>query len=393
MLKSTDAYLVGYYGMRNSGDDALMHATAWGAKHILDCNSLKIASHSNYQHQALGSYQANLPKRQRFPGQNRLTRYSHALHSKRIIFGGGSVLHSESDINLKRHLMALSGSKNSLALGVSLGPFKSLSAEKACAQFLNECAFSGLRDQHSLQIARDIAPNANSKLTFDLAPLILCSAGLKPAQNVRNGIAFSLCQVAIDPMGKIDNQAETRRLAEFCQLISKLYENTGEAITLLEFNGHSLFGDWQVNHPIVTRLQQSVPITIKPYNPDPIAVLQDLSTYKALVSMRLHGSILAYLVNTPVLSLNYHQKCRGWCQQVGMPFELQYDLKQLEVDKLVCQIEQGLTDGFAQPSLAVQDAIKCALTNWSFEHDPSTIFSRYSPLQQSQTHIAHARQC
>jgi polysaccharide pyruvyl transferase WcaK-like protein len=42
MFKKHDAYLVGYYGMRNSGDDALMYATAWAAKNILGCNNTKV---------------------------------------------------------------------------------------------------------------------------------------------------------------------------------------------------------------------------------------------------------------------------------------------------------------------------------------------------------------
>ena len=161
MFKKYDAYIVGYYGMQNSGDDALMYATAWAAKHIIGCENTKVGLYGNYTRETQSDHQLSLKFNQKFPGQNRLLHYKTALQSKRIIFGGGSVLHSETDINLKRQLMSLSNPKKSLAVGVSIGPFHSVSAEKSCAKFLNECGYVGVRDNESLEIANRIAPKAN----------------------------------------------------------------------------------------------------------------------------------------------------------------------------------------------------------------------------------------
>ena len=38
-MEMVDAYLCGYYGMENSGDDALLYATAWGARNFLGAKS------------------------------------------------------------------------------------------------------------------------------------------------------------------------------------------------------------------------------------------------------------------------------------------------------------------------------------------------------------------
>jgi polysaccharide pyruvyl transferase WcaK-like protein len=380
MFKKYDAHIVGYYGMQNSGDDALMHATAWGAKNLLQKQSTSLGLYSFANQSVPVTRQYQLKYNQKFPGQNRLTQYKAALQSKAIIFGGGSVLHSESDINFKRHLMTLAGARQSRAMGVGIGPFQSIAAEKSCADFLNECGFVGVRDQISFDIAKSLAPNAKVKKTFDLAPLLLCAKPQKIASAPRTGIALSLCSVAINPMGKIDHNAERKRIDDFCQLISKVYKHTGQAITLIEFNGHAALGDWQINNAIVTRLQKKIPIMVKKYNPDPFAVMADLASYKAIISMRLHGSILAYLANTPVLSINYHSKCQGWCQQIGLAENYQFNLQNFDVEGLKKELEQGLNTGFVSPSLAVSRALESALSNWSISHEQAKFYSNYSAI-------------
>jgi polysaccharide pyruvyl transferase WcaK-like protein len=365
MFKTTDAYLAGYYGMRNSGDDALMYATAWGAKNLLKAKTTILGLFGDHERHNPADKQLNLNFVQKFSGQNRIAHYTAAIKSKRIIFGGGSVLHSETDINMKRHLMSLSSTKNSLAVGVSLGPFQSTASEKACTNFLNECGFVGVRDERSLAIARCIAPKANVEKTFDLAPLLLCSDQYQPGNKTRIGIALALCPVAIDPMGKTNKQAEKNRIEEICQLITTIYNNTGESITLIEFNGHSSLGDWSINNPIMARLKLTIPLTIKPYNPNPFAVLQDITSYKALISMRLHGAVLGYLAKTPVISINYHEKCLGWCQQIGLAKDYQVNLEDQSIKEIIRPLEQGLAHGFTKPSLSVENALKMALSNWS----------------------------
>lgn len=365
MLKKYDAYLVGYYGMKNSGDDALMYATAWAAKNILGCNNTIVGLYGDYNRETLTEHTLPLNFNQSFKGQNRLMQYKTAIQSKRIIFGGGSVLHSETDINMKRHLMALANPKKSMAVGVGIGPFNTISAEKACAKFLNECGYVGVRDQKSLDIAHDIAPNSNVHKTFDLAPLLLSSNDYKASEVKRKGIALTLCSVAVDAMGKTNKAEEEQRFEQLAQLITSIYTNTKEPITLIEFNGHKVLGDWYINTNILSRINKNIPVTIKPYEPNPIEVLNDLSTYKAIISMRLHGAILGYLANTPVLSINYHRKCQGWCDDIEMPQEYQIDLFNLNIENIATNISQGISKWFKTPKVAIETSLNNSLLNWS----------------------------
>jgi len=380
MFKKFDAYLVGYYGMRNSGDDALMYATAWAAKHLIGCEKTKVGLYGDHARDTESEYQLSLAFNQKYLGQNRLLHYKTAVQSKRIIFGGGSVLHSKTDINLKRQLMSLSSPKKSLAVGVGIGPFTSVAAEKSCAKFLNECGYVGVRDALSLDIAQSIAPNANVNKTFDLAPLLLCSKKYKPQHTERKGIALTLCSVAINAMGKIDANAEQQRVEQFARLISQLYQETGEPITLIEFNGHSSLGDWKINNNIMAKLSKKIPVTIKSYEQNPIALLEHLGSYKAILSMRLHGAILGYLAGTPVLSVNYHSKCQGWCNEIGMHEDYQVDLFNLDIEKITTQITQGLSTRFIPPALSIDSAIKNSLANWSTQNEKFKLYRHYSTI-------------
>ncbi len=381
MLKKYDAYLVGYYGMKNSGDDALMYATAWAAKHLIGCKNTKVGLYGDYARETKSAHKLALKFNQQFPGQNRLLHYKTALQSERIIFGGGSVLHSETDINLKRQLMSLSSPKKSLAVGVGIGPFNSIAAEKSCAKFLNECGYVGVRDNESLEIAQSIAPRANVKKTFDLAPLLLLSSNQYQLQNIeRKGIALTLCSVATNAIGHTDNVAEEKRFEQFAQLITNLYAKTGEPITLIEFNGHSSLGDWKINNNIVSRLNENIPVTIKKYDANPITLLDNLSSYKAILSMRLHGSILGYLAKTPVLSINYHSKCKGWCDEIGMPKEYRINLSNLNIENIVNQITQGLSNNFKHPTLPIETALQNSLSNWSIQNETYKFYRNYSAI-------------
>lgn len=360
-FSSYDTCLVGYYGMKNSGDDALLAASIWGAERYLGSKKIVATTPTTLALKGHNKLLPTLSKTQRYRGQRRIQHYAQALKSRRIIFGGGSVFHTAQDINIKRHMMCLSRSDDHRAVGVGLGPFADAAAERACKEFLNECSYVGLRDRESFAIASNLAPNANVELTFDLAPLLLRNRANNLAAIPRKGIAVCLC-----PKERLhgDMQTERRRITLLAQALINAYGASGEPIYLINFNGHERFGDASVHRELRQLLSAKVPVRTIDYDPNPMRVLQRLSGFKAVVSMRLHGSILAYLANTPVLSLNYHSKCNGWCDQVGMPNELRFDASAIDPTVLADTLINGLDDYFCQNRLTVDSAIKAAEKNW-----------------------------
>jgi polysaccharide pyruvyl transferase WcaK-like protein len=362
MFKQYHAYLIGYYGMQNTGDDVLLYITRWASHYLLGATHNKVSSASLIKNEEFGDIHA-MPE-PRFRGHQRLSHYKNALQSKKVIFGGGSVLHSSKDIEFKRHLIKLAGRKASRAVGVGIGPFETLEAEKACGKFLNECGFTGVRDPESLAIAQTIAPNANVKLTFDLAPLMLCHQTNRLVNIERNGIMFNFCQQAVDTFGKVNEMNEQKRIASAVAAIEQTWQQTQEPIFLLDFNNHSQFGDFRIHQQIMSRVSSEVSMTHHTYDPNPFKVLQRIASFKAAVSMRLHSTIMSFMVNTPVLSINYHKKCRSWCEQVGIPEIYQFDAQNIVPQQLSQQLKQGVGAGFALPAMKPDEAVQAALLNW-----------------------------
>lgn len=363
MLKHNNAYLVGYYGMHNSGDDALMCSAHWGARTHLDCQNILTTSASATQIDRNTQIPA-FPKA-KFRGHERILHYRNALQSEKIIFGGGSVIHSEKDINFKRHLVKLAGGKKSRCVGVGIEDFTSSNAEKACAKLLNSCGFVGVRDEKSFDVATSLAPNANIHLTFDLAPTMLKHGVWDVQPMVRRGIMMNLCQLPIDAFGSVDKKKESQRIQTAIEIIIKCWESLHEPIFLLDFNGHPIHGDFHVHERILNGLPEHIDITHIPYDPDPYRVLQRIAGFKAVVAMRLHAAIMSFMAGTPCLPINYHKKCVGWCNQIGIPEEHRFDANELDAEAMHKQLTYGVGIGFAKPSMSVDNAIDAALRNWS----------------------------
>ena len=362
MLKRFDSYLVGYYGMQNTGDDALMYSTYWGARSALNDNKLSLSSLNVEATQSMTETAFMQPSL--FRGHQRLKHYQNAMQSEKVIFGGGSVIHSERDIQLKRHMIKLAGRKNSRCVGVGIDKFESIAAEKQCAKFLNECGFIGVRDPHSLEVASALAPNANIQLTFDLAPTMLTHEAGKLSNIERNGIMLNLCQLSVDAFGNLDQASEMRRLNAAAELVCKCWDTFQEPIHLVDFNGHSQFGDHNIHRSIMQYVPSYIDITHIPYDPDPYRVLQRLAGYKAIVPMRLHAAIMAFMTDTPCLPLVYHKKCEGWCEQAGVSESLRFGAKTLDVDGIIDALKDGFGTGFAKPTLSIEAAVSAAQRNW-----------------------------
>ncbi|KNC68215.1 polysaccharide pyruvyl transferase family protein [Pseudoalteromonas ardens] len=379
MAAKNKAYIVGYYGMRNSGDDALMLASAMGARHFLGSEQITVSAPDD---DALVNQIGCVGQQPLlFRGHQRLWHYRHAYGAQHVIFGGGSVLHSSRDIALKRHMMALSGRKQSMALGVGIEPFKTLDDENQCKKFLYECGLVTLRDKQSYDIAEALAPHANLKHTFDLAPSLLhhLQGKLNPVK--RQGIAFNFCPQSIDAFGNVNEHNELRRIAKAVDLITTVWSFTNEDIYLVDLNDQTKGSDRAIHDKIVARLPEYVNVKRVSYVPNPASILQCMAMFRVMIGMRLHAQIYAYMTQTPFISLQYHAKCTQWCEQIGLPTQYAFDANEFSPDTLFRVMYRGLERGFDAPSLALNQAITLSLSNWSENYEHYSIHSRYSTVQ------------
>jgi hypothetical protein len=70
------------------------------------------------------------------------------------------------------------------------------------------------------------------------------------------------------------------------------------------------------------------------------------------------------MVDTPVISINYHRKCFAWCEQAGIDDSYCIDASDISVEQLLTALETGLSDGFIAPKLPIMRARICARNNF-----------------------------
>ena len=363
MFKAFDSYIFSCHETQNTGHDILLYTTQWASRNLLDDKTNAISCLSTKENEEFGDTAALTPAL--FPGHHQLLHYRNAMRSQKILFGGGAVFQSEGEIQIKRRMLHLSNKHLSRCVGVSLGPFNSIQAEKECAKFLNECGFIGVRDIQSLEIAQALAPRANVHLTFDLSPLMLCHKTNKVVPIERKGVMFNFCHPEIAQLNSLNHNMTRKQLLEAIDTVKEVWNETNEPIYFVDLNGHPKSGDFHIHEQIITRLPGHIPILHIAYDPNPFRVLQRIAGFKAIVSMRLHGSILGFLTETPVISISYSEKCNSWCQQIGISQDYQHDAHYICPTTIASSLSKGIRDGFLFPQMTIQESIQLAKLNWS----------------------------
>ncbi|MEP9356019.1 polysaccharide pyruvyl transferase family protein [Xanthobacter sp. KR7-65] len=358
-------FLSGFYGMRNTGDDALLAVSAWGAQTYLDADSCRVtagelprlpglAQLSPIFRPAPAAHDHDRGVRM----ERRLRSFGAALGTRRVLFGGGSVFHTHGDLRDKLIVTRCSGGSGHLALGVGVGPFRDTRAERTCAELFKRFAFIGTRDAESLEIARTLAPDTPSAQTFDLAPLLGEALNVAPdtARGTRRGIGIALCK---------DEHASDRDARVVDSIARAIGRDAGaiDEIVLIDFNGHERLGDHPLHRALAERIASSVPIRHLPYDPNPAAVLKTIGRLRGMVAMRLHAAVFAYLARTPTVLLSYHPKCMGWARDARLPAAVVLDRPDPAPEALYAALEAALTGG-GKPGLALPSAIAAARQNW-----------------------------
>jgi polysaccharide pyruvyl transferase WcaK-like protein len=361
----TRVLLKGYYGFRNTGDDALCAASAWGARSAFGAGAALTMVGSTVP-TFPGSERVTPAFRSagRWRGEARIRTWVAAFRARAVLFGGGSVFHTAARLREVERLLRISGPGPHLAAGVSIGPLRSVADERACAGVLRRLAFLGLRDRESAEIAAALAPNVPSRLTFDLAPLLLAldeRAARPPA--ARRGLGVAICDYERFTGG--DLRRETLRRARVADLLRALDRELVDEIVFLDFNGHPDNGDAGVHGELRARIaDRGIPVRTVPYDPSPLAVLEAVASLRAIVAMRLHAAVFGYLARTPTVILAYHPKCRGWAEQAGVAPSMVHDSVEFDPAEVARAVSEALLGRAPPPSLPVPVAVERARLNF-----------------------------
>jgi polysaccharide pyruvyl transferase WcaK-like protein len=358
----TTAFLHGYYGRRNTGDDAFVAVSAWGARRYLGCDAF--VANATELPLTRGTSVRPLYWSHKPLWLSRWFDRRAAGHAASIVFGGGSNFHTRASIEHRTALLKLAGDGRHCAVGVSIGPFRDAGAEEACADILRRLSFVGVRDVASLARAKSLAPDARIELTFDLAPLLPLAAGLgDPAPVTRRGLGIALCN-----LNHGDASQDTPLVHAVAAAIGDARESIDELV-LIDFNGDPFYGDTAAHRALAALVGDVLPVRTIPYASDPVHTWQAVSGVRAMLSMRLHAGVFAFCTSTPSITLSYQEKCREWATLIGAPANSVFDTGRVNAKELSAAIRVLLTDDTPMPALSPAEAQTRALRNWTWTED------------------------
>lgn len=360
--KKRVATIVGWHGHNNAGDDGMLYVLVTLLRRYYLIDTVRVLCD-----------QKGVPKLdltavkisplylfgEGFFVKRFLNSYLRKFYAKKsdvIVFGGGSIFHSENSIRWKKEMLAHAQSSGrciaALALGVSFGPFPTNKARKMCKDFL--CNIDGVlvRDKDSYSFATIAKPEGvRIALTHDLALLL-------PAPARMSKTADSGMTLGISINGGLSEKVLSNLLCELKKAINKLSDKkTIKNIHLLAFCKDKTYGDVDsLNHLSNMLKSTNIASNMILYNGSPLEFAQAISQCDIIIGMRLHSQVFAYLTQTAFLPITYAPKCGAFLELIGYPPATTLDVTSISECEILLSLEKILL-GNAAPGIHVRDAV------------------------------------
>lgn len=359
----------GYYGAKNSGDDAFVEVASWGAdKYWKSTNNLFLAADLPVVRTRVKNLE---PHKNIFNFGKSVLK---VLNSDVFVSAGGSTFHSslkKTDLRLyakfkkQIHLKGQTG-----AIGISLGPYRNVEAEKNTIQYLKTLNFLALRDTKSFEIAMSYNLPYKPVRAFDLAAL-LPDVYNNDIFNSNKGrgeekiIGVSICNYESYTDG--DLTKETRRNDYVLNILNLLKDNPKIKFRFFIFNGNPIVGDEKLTHKVISNLNSSGRLNFEVihYLENVEKTMNRISECDIMFSTRLHASIFAAYSDTPFFLVEYHRKCSDFLNDIGQNNKYRIYDGDVSPDSVVSEIQSILfRNEYLKPSNLIETR-KRALLNFT----------------------------
>ncbi len=306
--------LTGYYGKQNVGDDAMLAAClrefhsqlpASTELSVLTCDPVWCASH----------IPVTYPKPRRY-----LHRTRAMLDADAVVFGGGGVFQDHrktgiEDLRDKRRKIRMLRTlkRRILFVGVSLGPLDTSTGRRLASDILSQADFVSVRDEPSIELAQELGVS-DVMQHFDLASLLFSEWPQPESQSSTvHKIVVGLSLVPAEYSSIHGNDEEV--IAEAVSIVQHVLSVEGARIRLFVFSSRD---DAALTAEVASQIPDSDRVDVVPYCSNPVAIVQQMACCTHFIGMRLHACVLAYMLGLPFVMVNYHPKCAGFHQSVGL---------------------------------------------------------------------------
>lgn len=364
---NTDILFSGYYGMQNTGDDAFIEVASWGAKKYWQKDSCRFLALQRQLPKTIvpsKGYPLTFPKSYRF--QQRLLLKS----TNCLISAGGSTLHSEMKAdNIK--LLATEIKKTSNlkvgAIGISIGPFRSVNDEVAVKKYLKEIDFLAVRDHKSFEFAASLDLPYEPVNAFDLAALL--PEIYQPLQKDNDPLGQKVVGISICPVESTqrggDMKNEVRRNTQIVELIKSIDQSADVLFRFFIINGNPRNGDLALTHQIIAGSSPKNFQVIE-YQKETKIMWEHIGSCDFVLATRLHAAIFACFAEVPFLLVEYHRKCTDFLNDVGFNSEAMIGDADYEIKPTTDLIVDWITyaENYPAPTL-IGEMRKKAFLNFS----------------------------
>jgi polysaccharide pyruvyl transferase CsaB len=321
-VKEAQIFIYGYYGWRNTGDDAMVYVLLQELPRL----------YPNAKFAVLSRMAVLIPPsakdKVRFIKLNPFSVLREISRSSIFIIGGGTHIY---DYGVTRRnlrilsrlwlilLLAKALGNRIYLLGNGIGPL-STKWGKALARLICRLAdHITVRDTASYTVLENLGLAKRTSLGFDLSAL------LEPEPAASSGTSRQdrrILGISVAPVYET-YQGNKKRDSLLVDLISQgisqeFSQKSPWEVWLFTFKGKSRFDDFAITQMLQDKLKPLKYTKLIPYNPDPRQMLAQVSQCHAFIGMRYHACLFAYLGNVPLLIIDYHPKCQALAEEIKL---------------------------------------------------------------------------
>ncbi len=263
--------------------------------------------------------------------------------SDALIIGGGSILHSVNSIRWKmkgvRFFKIIHPKRPAVGVSLSLGPFKNQKSESDCRELFQQMDAVSVRDEASYRLACSWNQEHKIVRSIDVAGAYLESYS-RQRQYKKNTPLSPLRRIGVSLVAREMTASKEMSLR---YLVTKLSETYAQVVLLNLCNSEE-FGD-EAELKKLAHEVGSNNVEVVSYNSDVGAFTNILSECDFIVGERLHSIIASFFLKIPFISLSYHEKCRGFFDETGLPKKYLFDSNNLDIDSILKNIEMYDVEG------------------------------------------------
>lgn len=357
-------YLWGWSGQLNTGDDAFIYTAAWGLRRYMHAKRLFTDSDRSGKAAVRAGVQVAFPQRIRIPGVGHLRRKWLRFRSQTFVLAGGSLLNEPATLRSMlqdRHWQT--SNRRMLALGLSVGPFRSSEHEELTVRLLDQMAFVGLRDDFSADWVEQRGVKSPTARALDLAVLMPVAAEFPRHTGGRRktlGIALLGRQFLRDPALL---PLDLKLAADLGKETAIVAARNGCEVIAFSLCRHPVYDDRIVTQAFVEACR-SCQVRSFEHDGDPLRTFERIRECTHFVSMRLHGAVLAYTADVPFLMLSYHPKCRDFVRTIGLDEQFCMSSNKMRLKEYGERLAQLLVQSAVPAKMSLAEAQQRALLNF-----------------------------